>query len=266
MATRDLPITDAHYKAIRHMAAIKSWRTRRRNAGTKGSTGKSGFERTERMKTARAKSLKELGGGVSKTYVVELEGGGKAVFRSGGAWGSGWGATSDVAAFAVADLVGMGDIVPAAAIRTLKTPEGRLKGALCEWQEGVTAEQFMWGNVKGEAYGSSFHDVRRAAMFDWVIGNSDRHEGNWVVDGSQLRLIDHNIAFNRDSFSMILDSAKTQVISESEFQSYVKPYMDNLPKIKTRLADLGVPAIRIKWVEERIEKAAVAKHFDELRN
>jgi hypothetical protein len=39
-------------------------------------------------------------------------------------------------------------------------------------------------------------EFQKLAMFDFIIGNTDRHSGNWMVDEQhKLRAIDHGLSF-----------------------------------------------------------------------
>jgi hypothetical protein len=231
------------------------------------------------MERAKIAKTMPLGGGMSTTLEVTLEDGSLAVFRAldynkVGAFdtrdefrrSSRLAASKDVAAFLVADLVGMGDMVPAAAIRELKHDAGETAhgealdtviGALCEWQEGTPA-----GLVSGrESLGDSVHDARRAAMFDWMTQNADRHSRNWLVDGGKVRLIDHNKAFEGHTYSMFIkmlrgsDDIEPDRISQAEFKALIEPYRKALPQIKTRLSKVGIPERFIKQLEVRVNNA-----------
>ncbi len=50
----------------------------------------------------------------------------------------------------------------------------------------------MWGEK--EMYDGE-KDLARAAAFDFLIGHTDRHTGNWMVKEGKLRLIDNGLAF-----------------------------------------------------------------------
>jgi hypothetical protein len=64
------------------------------------------------------------------------------------------------------------------------------RGSLQAWQPGRQA-----GDSK-EPYGKNPGDIGRAAVFDHVVGNTDRHQGNWMVDDAgKIHLIDHGLAF-----------------------------------------------------------------------
>ena len=38
-------------------------------------------------------------------------------------------------------------------------------------------------------------DVRKARFFDFIIGNLDRHEGNYLVHNGKIKLIDNGMTF-----------------------------------------------------------------------
>jgi len=217
-----------------HAATVKAWETRKRGTVR---------EREQRL-NGPVSSVKELAGGISETYKVTLEDGTVGNFKLQGRHQVG-GPETEVAAWEVAKLVGMEDMVPAASVREidlgvqLRGSSGTHRGSFAEWQEGTPAidvavmqdpdASFIDSEV---AFGDSEHDVMRAAMFDYIIGNQDRHPGNWVVDAGKVRLIDHNDALGEFPYSLFLDRVNRRpAMANKSVASYVKPYLDKLPHI-----------------------------------
>jgi hypothetical protein len=101
-------------------------------------------------------------------------------------------AARESAASHVAEIAGYHDLVPATTLRHHDGQHGSVQRFV---KDGISA--FKLDN--DERYGSSHDDVRRAAAFDYLIGNTDRHMGNWLVrptpHGDKLALIDHGLAF-----------------------------------------------------------------------
>lgn len=45
-------------------------------------------------------------------------------------------------------------------------------------------------------------DRSRCALFDFVIGNADRHAGNWMIADGKITLIDHGLCFPEKDFGL----------------------------------------------------------------
>lgn len=100
----------------------------------------------------------------------------------------------EVAASVVADLLGFGDLVPATSYRN----HSGLSGSVQRYVDGIPAK------AVGVSYRMGDHaQAARAALFDYIIGNTDRHAGNWLVAGhdpatnrqGKIQLIDHGLSF-----------------------------------------------------------------------
>lgn len=210
-----------------------------------------------------------LGGGINETRVIKFAGGGKGVFkpREGLAPGIMRGNISpgldperEVAAWELAKEVGMDDMVTPAVMRSVKGKEG----VVSEFQKGRVAD-FYPPDV---AYGSD-DSLARAAIFDYVIGNEDRHQGNWLVDGKQLHLIDHGLAFpDRGKFGAgnhaFINAAVGPRSPEKGVAKFAAPYIQKLDRIKAILAKVGLPQGAIRGVEERINNLKKVKSWKDL--
>ncbi len=101
-------------------------------------------------------------------------------------------AARESAASHVAQIAGYHDLVPATTLRHHEGQHGSVQRFV---GDGILAAKL--GHE--ERFGSNHHDVRRAAAFDYLIGNTDRHLGNWLVrptpHGDKITLIDHGLAF-----------------------------------------------------------------------
>lgn len=157
-----------------------------------------------------SKVVKLAGGTTNETFVMHLEDGSKGLFKGGdlGKLNKGrfQAMDSEVAASRVADVIGMGDLVPATVYRKARSsdefmPEG---GQFSEDVGSVqafvpnarTAMEAVDFNNPDSIWGSDPNDVARAAAFDYLIGSGDRHANNWMLDGKgKISLIDNGIAF-----------------------------------------------------------------------
>lgn len=200
-------------------------------------------------------SKKDLGGGINKTYVVTFEDGSKGVFKVADPNSkprrevpAGQDAEREVAAYKVAKLVGMDDLVPETIIRKV---DGE-RGSLQSWVTGELAANSL-NQYDGEK------DAARAAAFDYVIGNSDRHKYNWMVSGTggneKLHLIDHGLTFPVTKSSWYNASLLRNAILnlKSNPSSFAAPYVVNKNTIDKELADLKLSSEARKGVQDRIE-------------
>jgi hypothetical protein len=95
---------------------------------------------------------------------------------------------SEVGAFVLADALGWGDLVPVTVFRSVPTPEGIIDASVqILWPAFMTAAELGLNETMIED-----RDALRAAVFDALLLNSDRHAGNWeLVARTKLALIDH---------------------------------------------------------------------------
>lgn len=146
------------------------------------------------LRNAKVDRVVPLGGGINDTVLLDLEDGSSAVFKpedgeSPGARGSVQGMyyRREVAASDVAALLGLDDIVPATVSRVV----GGRAGSLQSFAEGaLPASDFS----REERFDGE-EDSMRAAAFDFLIGNTDRHANNWLLKDGKLVLIDHGLSF-----------------------------------------------------------------------
>lgn len=94
----------------------------------------------------------------------------------------------------VAEIVGVHDLVPPTSLRN----EGGIRGSIQRFVPGARPAYGESDNAM--RFGPSHHDVMRAGAFDYLIGNTDRHAGNWLLrphkaQGEKLTLIDHGLSF-----------------------------------------------------------------------
>jgi hypothetical protein len=147
----------------------------------------------------------------------------------------------EIAAWEVAKRAGLEDLV-APVIEYEHEDHGL--GALIAWQVGEIAEHHP-DPFDGE------EDMARAAIFDYVIGNADRHKGNWLVgEDGKLRLIDHGLAFpdnvDKDTssnqqfeeyFAGFFEAAKSDPPRYQFFLKAVRDTAEQFLKSRERIAD-----------------------------
>lgn len=262
------------------------WSPAQGPAGAKGSVSVRGdwsadkFTALERkLSTTPPHEVKHLGGGVTESYKVRLEDGSKGCFKpSSGEYKSirqgihgGLMAEREAGAWEVAKLVGMDDMVAPVVIREVNVPgapgrwgkafgAGVKRGSFALWQEGEVAMDAGLKKYDGE------DDFKRAAMFDYIIGNQDRHQKNWVLDSTgKMKLIDHGLSFGEDRVDPCRNSEFTDRIARwgkfagESASVYAKRYVAAKPRILAALSKLGLPEKAIYRVGNRIDRAAAAK-------
>jgi hypothetical protein len=226
-------------------------------------------ERESRLASSKVSDVHDLGGGVSDTRVLTYDDGSKAVFKPGAGEApgmrrnitNGFQTEREAGAWQVAKIVGMDDIVTPVAITTVLGQ----RGAVLEWQNGDVA-----ANVDGHRMFDGEEDLGRAAAFDYIIGNEDRHSGNWIVsDDGKLHLIDHGLSFPDKSAYLTSNdefiTAAHDTLDKMPHE-FSEPYVENSDKINKALTNLGLPQGAIDGVNRRIMELANYNNWTQLKN
>lgn len=151
----------------------------------------------------------------------------------------------------VATLVRYNDLVPTTAVTTLKREPGSIQAFVPNSTKG-------YDMTSDQAFGQSARDVRRAILFDVVLGNTDRHGGNWLVDpNGKLVLIDHGLTLSKESLYLRLGLMKgltpkqrAQPIPENMKTTWRK----NWPKIEAAMQTRGIEAEAIRRSKARLDR------------
>ena len=219
-----------------------------------------------------------LNGGMnSGVRIVNLEDGTRAVFKPQGGNGSsiargnitpGKDTEREIGAWEVAKRVGLQDMVPPV---VEKVVDGK-RGALLAYKNGKAAHC-----LDGDAQYDGKENLARAAVFDYVIGNEDRHEGNWLVedadkgaDNAKLHLIDHSLSFPEGPLGAFNHRMVNHAVAEfapfgqstKQPSDYAKPYIEARTSILGALKGLGLPKNAVAGVDNRIGRLATAKWGD----
>lgn len=215
-----------------------------------------------------------LGGGANETHKVELDNGYRGVWKP--LKGEDHGLRNDIkgdffrreaAASAVADALGMGDLVPPTVIRHHGGELGSLQMFAPNAKTGLDALIAKRGS---EFDGRK--DAERAAAFDYVIGHSDRHYGNWMVSNhgqpnEKLVLIDNGLAFpvKNNGKDTYFNRAFWTHVSE---KGYTVPPIDAKawPQVENAMKHHGLEPEAISAAKERFDAIAAhaGKDFGEL--
>jgi hypothetical protein len=171
----------------------------------------------------------------------------------------------EVAAWEIAKVSGMQDMVSSAVLRVVKGE----RGAMIEWQQGQKAAE-----VPARERYDGTDGMARAAAFDYVIGNGDRHAGNWIVNlqksgPEQLRLFDHGLALPSQAKipagnHRFIDEASA-VLGRTGPSKFAAPYVKAEPEITRSLRSLGLNDEVIGGVSKRIHKLENAELWADLK-
>jgi hypothetical protein len=108
-----------------------------------------------------------------------------AAYLSGIQQGTFW--KREVAASRLAEVMGFDDIVPPTAARESEGEVGSAQEYLYGARDAVRLSESQ--KYDGEK------DAARAAVFDYVTGQLDRHGGNWMIRDGRIALTDNGISF-----------------------------------------------------------------------
>jgi Phosphatidylinositol 3- and 4-kinase len=217
--------------------------------------------------TSRVTSDERMDGGINETHFMAFEDGTQAVFKpQDGASKSmlyfnirpGQDMEREAGAWEVAKIVGMQDMVPATVIRTVDGRVGSMQDFVPNATEAMSSERPFDGA----------EDAARAAVFDAVIGNQDRHQGNWLVneDTGKIALIDHGLSFPEGPYNSNVDGFMARASPEGGYYGYpelkgspaqyVKPYVEHKSEILNTLTGLNLPKRAVQGVGDRIDLLA----------
>lgn len=222
------------------------------------------------LTTGKIVSGEKLYGGVGNAYVVKFEDGSLACFKRPldrsiyPAVPKGTDPQREVAAYEVAKLVGMKDLVPSTILRELsfeayhaaRGSGPRMEqinglGSLQAWVKDASTAERHNENARYDGV----QDRKRIAVFDFMIGNMDRHTGNWMVrddKAGKLALIDNGAAFpvrNGETFShrFILSRSPELTIRSADKIAWAGKWT----KIEHSLQKLGIEKEAVSAMRDR---------------
>jgi len=116
----------------------------------------------------------------------------------GGIFRTGVKGEQELKAFSIAKAIGWEDMLPITIRRTGSTVRG--PGVMQHFAPGKTEPgigiEFIRGSRRSLPKVAD-KDMGRAAAFDYVTGQRDRHAFNYLIQGKSLKLIDHEFIFPR---------------------------------------------------------------------
>jgi SPP1 gp7 family putative phage head morphogenesis protein len=244
------------------------------------------------LKTGTVVSVSPLGGGINQTEIIEISINNtekvKAVFKSvsGEVWINKGGinirntiinqkfslANREVAAYEVDQALGF-NLVPQTTLRRVISETGEVRlGSVQKWAEGDLKPFYNFdGNLDPK-------DSYKIGILDFLIGNTDRHGYNLLVNLNNKKpiCIDHGFSFPRatgtiGSGLLGLEEFYCQPLikfyrEQSEFEKIFSLYFDETErkKIVTLLNNLNIEGMAKKYKMNSLEKAAFLKRRGEL--
>ena len=216
--------------------------------------------------------------GINVSEVYSLEDGTKILFKpvdgemgmiretiEGGTY-----ARREVAASRVAKLVGMDDIVAETEFANV----AQRHGAAVRWVDDATFAVEAEGS---KAFASTLEDRKRGAIFDWILGNTDRHNGNYLLIGKgtanpRLLLIDHGLILpvgKGDELVQFLTTRMPKTRAEGFKRvpipkAEVRKWVDNWDEIKFTLESLDIEWQAIQDAEKRLKQLLDMSTFDDI--
>jgi hypothetical protein len=160
-----------------------------------GSGGSTSF--TEAATTGKVASSEELGGGVCDSMLIEYEDDGTGVWKDmQGASGYHDG-NSEIAAYRMNRLLG-GEEVPTTVrsdreVYSPVSPSGKVTFYGTAQEFVPEADMPNWVHLDDLAQVPR-EQIERVFTLDIIIGNADRHHGNWLLKDGNLIAIDHGHA------------------------------------------------------------------------
>lgn len=204
------------------------------------------------MAAQKVTATRPLGGGIHATFKATLEDGSAVVLKparyimEGDQMGQGaYTMLKEAAARDVAEEVGMADMVPLTTV---------LKAAKTGKYGDSSAQAFMSGfQVAYKAdpawrQATPTRDLWRAKMFDQVLENTDRHNGNWMVNQhGDLALIDNGFIMNSGHYNQ-MPTPPGQIPAD-----IVAAWVQAKPAIAARLQARGIKQADIDQVLRQID-------------
>ena len=208
-------------------------------------------------------------GGINASHVVTLEDDTKGIFKpkSGETdafdrevpGGKGRLMAREKNAYDVAKIVGVDDLVPPTAIRKVDVGRGAEQGSIQEWQPNCKVAHRCDDATKYDGT----KDRMRAQAFDFVMGNMDRHEGNWMINKNSGKIVLIDNGFNLpDSVHNRARKGFRGVTKDSAIPDSVKDsWKGKWPQIEKTMKANGIGDKAVKCAKHRYDALLKSSTF-----
>lgn len=151
----------------------------------------------------------------------------------------------EVAASVIGDILGYDDIVVNCTFRNIDGQDG----ALQDWVE----DERPAADYRNDDSFDGDKDLARAAIFDYLIQNTDRHGKNWMLSDKEPRkilLIDHG-----NAFPVFEGNFRSFLFREAYTRDLPVPFIDERlwPKIESVLKESGLEDSAIQGTHKRFD-------------
>jgi hypothetical protein len=177
---------------------------------------------------------------------------------------NGQGVEREVAAWEVAKALGHDDIVSPTVERTINLNGKGERGSFQQWSNGTVAANLP----TDQAYGMSKDDLARSALFDHVIGNTDRHSGNWMMQGGKPMMIDHGLAFAEKNGKVTADlGSRASHLSnslQSHFDRHKEDVLGRRAGVEKAMRKAGLGDRQVNAMHQRMDVLGKSSSFHQL--
>lgn len=213
---------------------------------------------SKHFRFGEAEYYRALGGGANTSIILQIKDDGKGVLkphsgentrlRSYNLRGPYY--VREAACWVLANHLNMTDIVPQTYMR--KDPEKGVSSMMEFVEDGYLPDRSPTGD-----FGNNPKDVLRAALFDYLTENMDRHRYNWMVKGSgKIQLIDNGLSFGntvhhwdwRQNDEMVFKEKNSLVGSD-----LINLALGTKENIMKDLKDIGLDEAAINHYKQRVD-------------